>query len=186
MPDTSPPALTPDQQAALAAIPGLMSTTPQFVAPATMTVDDMLANFPASAPYRGKYVRVSDYGGFVDRVLRCDYETGSGLYFWTPTTPDYGRSLAVTGNMTLLRLKSPPSVVLTGTIGVGVTRQVTIDTANGRPGEIIEIRNNLSSLLGTLNIGGLGLGSLLSLALGGYMRFVLDSSGGSLQLVRLQ
>lgn len=167
-------------------IDGKPPSSLSFVNQAPMMVDDLLATYPASAAYRGQYARISDYGGFVDRVLRCDYDSGLDLYFWNPTQAEYGRTLAVTGNMTLFALKSPPSVNLTGSIGVGITRTVTIDIANRRPGEIIEIRNSLSSLLGTLNIAGIGLGSVLALALGGYSRFMMDGSSGSLQLTRLQ
>ena len=169
-----------------AAIEQQLQQTPQFVSSSSMTVDDLLATYPAGAAYRGKYARISDYGGFVDRVVRCDYDAGLGLYFWNPTQAEYGRTIPVVGNMTLFALKSPPTVNLTGSIALGVTRALTIDVANRRPGEIIEIRNSMSSLLGTLNVAGLGLGSVLSLALGGYMRFMMDGSSGSLQLTRLQ
>lgn len=156
----------------------------QFVSPATMTVDDLIANFPANATNRGKYARVSDYAGYVDRILRCDYDSG-GLYFWTPTQNEYGRSMAVTGNMSLYPLKSPSSIVLTGSIALGVTRNITLETDNGRPGEIKEIKGGLTSLLGSLNILGTGLGSGISMLLGGYQKHVLDYSGGSLSWIRL-
>ena len=161
------------------------STTIQFVSPSMMAVDDMLVNYPAGAAYRGKYVRVSDYGGYVDRVLRCDYDSGLDYHFWTPTQPEYGRSIPIAGNMTLRALKSPPSVVLTGTIPLSTTRTVTIDTVNRRPGEVIEIKAGLTTLLGALNILGSGLGSAISLTLGGYQKYIVDGSGGSLSLVRL-
>lgn len=158
---------------------------PQFVTPVTQTWEQVLASFPAGATYRGKYVRISNYGGYVDRVLRCDYDQSLDYYFWTPTQPEYGRSMPVTGNMTLSRMITPQSVVLTGSIALGVTRNVTIDIANGRPGEIIEMKAGLSSLLGGLNILGTGLGSGVSILLGGYQKYLIDGAGGSLSLVRL-
>lgn len=166
-----------------AAVAGI--NAPQFVQAGSMTVDQLLTNFPAGATYRGKYARVSDYGGYVDRVVRCDFDSDLNYHFWTPTQPEYGRSIAVTGNMTLMALKSPPSINFTGSIALGVTRNVTIDLTNRRPGEILEFKGGLTSLLGGLNILGTGLGSGLSILLGGYSKILIDGSGGSLQMVRL-
>lgn len=165
--------------------------TTSFVSDQSMTVDQLHANYPVgmtpgAAAYRGKYARISDYGGYVDRVVRCDYESSSGLYFWTPTQPEYARSVPIVGDTTLYALKHPTTMILTGSISTGQTRNVTIDLANRRPGEIIELRNNMSSLLGALNILGTGLGSFLFNTLGGYSRTVVDSSSGVLTLVRLQ
>lgn len=162
-----------------------MATVPQFVDAAAMTVENLLVTYPASAARRGKYVRVTNYGGYVDRVLRCDFDANLNYYYWNPIQAEYGRSMAVIADMTLKRLLSPQSIVLTGSIGVGVTRNVTIDTANGRPGEIIEVRAGLASLLGTLNILGTGLGSAVALAAGGYQKYLIDGSSGALQLIRL-
>ena len=183
MPEISASGLSSTDVLALIAAAGV----PQFVnGGALMTVDDLFATNPANVTNRGKYARLSNYGGFVDRVVRCDYDTGLNLYFWTPTQPEYGRSLTVTGDVTLYALKSPQSVNLTGTIPALSTRNVTIDLANRRRGEIVEIRNGLSSLLGTLNILSTGIGTVVANVLGGYMRFMFDGSSGSLQLVRLQ
>lgn len=169
------------------ALDQLALTSPRFVTPAgsMLTVDQLLADYPASAARRGMYARVSDYGGYVDRVLRCDFFSDVGYYQWTPTLPEYGRSMPITGDMTLWPLKSPTSIILTGTIPTATTRRVTLETTNGRPGEIKEIKAGLTSLLGTLNILGTGLGSGVSLLLGGYQKFVLDSSGGALAWVRM-
>ena len=172
-------------QAEVDALKAQIGTTPQFVQAGSMTVDELLAAYPAGAGYRGRYARVTDYGGGIDRVLRCDFDSNSGLYFWSPTLADYGRSMPVTGNMSLPRLKTPPTLILTGSIALGVTRNVTLDTANGRPGEIQEIKGGLTSLLGTLNLLGTGLGSGVGLLLGAYQKFVLDWQGGQLTWVRL-
>lgn len=160
------------------------SSVAQFVHTGIITVDQLLADYPANESRRGKYARVSDYGGYVDRVLRCDYDSG-GLWFWTPTQTEYGRSMAVNANMTLYRLKSPSSVVFTGNIGIGVTRTVTLDPANGRPGEIVEMKAGSIVIAGLLNIAGTGLGSAVSVLMGDYKKFLLDYSGGSLSWVRL-
>lgn len=169
----------------MAAIYTQLATTPQFVAATMMTVDELLAGYPANAARRGKYARVSDYAGYVDRVLRCDYFADLDYHQWVPVLAEYGRSLAVTGDLTLFPLKSPTSVLLTGTLPLNTTRNVTLSTANGRPGEMKEIRAGLTQLAGTLNILGTGLGSAIALGLGGYLKFVLDSSGGSLAWIRM-
>lgn len=151
---------------------------------ALMTVDYVLANWPANANNRGKYARVSDYGGYVDRLLRCDWDSGINLYFWQPTQTDYARQLAVTADTTILALKHPNSLILTGSIPTLTTRNITFDLANRRPGEVIEVRNSMSSLLGTLNLLGTGIGTLVFNTLGGYSRMVVDYSTGSPQLVK--
>jgi len=151
---------------------------PEFVAPAIMTVAGVLSDYPASAPYRGKYVRVSDLFGYVDGVMRCGFD--GTQYFWQPTSTDYGRDLPVVADMTITPHGHPTSFNLTGSILVGITRQITLSPTNGWPGAIKEFKNGLSSLLGGLNIVGLGLGSTVSIPLGGYKKFYLDSSGGTL------
>lgn len=176
------PPMTAEQAAAIQA---QLAATPQFVDPGVMTVDQLLATYPAAASYRGKYARVSDYAGYVDRVLRCDYFADLAYHQWVPVLAEFGRQMPLTGDMTLLPLKSPSSIVLTGTLPLGVTRSVTLSTANGRPGEVKEIKAGLTQLLGALNILGTGLGSGVSLALGGYQRYVLDSSGGALAWLRM-
>lgn len=164
----------------------LRATSPQFVSPTSMTIDNLLANFPAAAAVRGKYARVSDYGGFVDRVLRCDYDQGLNLHYWNPTQAEYARTVTLTGNTTFEGLKSPTSIILGGSLPALTSWSVNLSIANRRPGEIIEIKNGLASLLGTLNIIGTGIGTVANLAIGGYMRIAVDGSGGSLAFVRLQ
>jgi hypothetical protein len=46
------------------------------------------------------------------------------------------------------------------------------------------MRNSMSSLLGTLNLLGTGIGTLVFNTLGGYSRMVVDYSTGSPQLVK--
>lgn len=151
---------------------------PVFVSPNIMTVADVLNTYPAGASYRGKYVRVSDLYGYVDGVMRCGYD--GTQYYWQPTSTDYGRDLAVTADMTITPHGHPTSFNLTGSIGLGVTRGITLSPTNGWPGAIKEFKNGLSSLLGGLNILGTGLGSAVAIPLGGYKKFYLDNSGGTL------
>jgi len=170
----------------ITALEAALATVPQFIASATMTVEALLATYPAAAAMRGKYVRVSNYAGYVDRVLRCDFDANLNLYFWNPTQAEYGRSIALpaSGGMVLKRLLSPPSIVLTGG-GLLGGNSVTIDLANARPGEIIEIKKDGTTLLSALNILGTGLGSGVALLVNGYQKYVVDGSSGALQLVRL-
>ncbi len=159
------------------------STGPQFVSANIMTVAQVLTSHPAGAANRGKYVRVSDLYGFIDGVMRCGLDSATGVYFWQPTTPEYGRTITVAGNVSFGPLTSPTSIVLAGALG-GLTRTVTLTTANGRPGEIKEIRNGMTGL-GTLNLAGTGIGSALALVLGAYRKFMLDFSTGTPTWVQL-
>lgn len=168
----------------LAAVQALIPAS-SFVTPDIKTVGEVMSSYPAGSGYRGKYIRVSDLFGATDGVLRCGYDTNSGLYFWQPTTPEYGRSMALTQNITVAPLTHPTAINLTGTIGAAITRTVTLDPTNGRPGATIELRNNLTSILGALNILGTGLGSGLSFALSGYKKFFLDWNGSQLAWVAL-
>jgi hypothetical protein len=179
-------AKTSDVNASLAPLQAGMA---QFVNNGlSQTVDELLANFPAAANVRGKYARVSDYGGAIDRVLRCDYASDIQLHYWMPTQPEFGKTMAVTGNSTLFALKSPTIINLTGTIALGVTRSFTLDPANRRPGETVEIKYSSMSILGSLNLIGTGIGTLLINALGGYLKFMFDGQGVGqpLALVRIQ
>lgn len=174
-----------DATARLATLEAALATVPQFVATGSMVVEDLLANYPANATRRGKYARVTNYGGAIDRVLRCDYDQNLNYYFWTPTRGEYGRTLPLTADMTLKRLLSPSSVVLSGTVALGITRNITIDTANATPGEIVEIKAPGAGIVGGLNILGTGLGSGVGLLAGAYQKYMIDGSSGSLQVVRL-
>ena len=157
----------------------------KYVSASQMLVADLLTNFPASAPYLGQYARVSDYAGYVNRVVRCDYDSGLNLYFWNPTQAEYARSIPLVGDMTFGALTSPTSIILTGTIGLGVTRNVTFNLTNARPGQIWEVKANMTTLLGSLNILGTGLGTGIGILLGNYQKYVVDGSSGTLQLVRM-
>lgn len=175
----------------VAAIQAATSTVPRFVSDpiaAPLTIDTLHADYPPNATQRGKYARVTDYAGTIDRVLRCDFDSLSGLYFWGPSGSDQSfRSMALTGDMTLAPLKSPAIVQLTGSVPTLTTRTVNLTTTYGRPGDVKTIKAGLSSLLGTLNIAGTGLGSVVSLALGATATFGCewDSGTSALRWVRL-
>lgn len=171
MPDFNAPGVSQQQIAEIVAAAvapyALSSAVPQFVGLPTQTVEALHISNPPDASSRGKYARVSNYGGSIDKVLRCDFDSLSGIYFWGPAgAPQSFQTVAMTANMTADPLISGDVLNLTGTIGLGVTRTVTLSTLRGRPGDIKTVRNGLSTLLGGLNILGTGLGSGIASLLG--------------------
>lgn len=127
----------------------------------------------------GRVATVSDLFGV--RYSRCRCEMQGGLYFWQPLSSDSSGNMATGANTSVFPLKNPQSLVLTGTIALGVTREFTLETTGGWPGCVKEFRGGLTSLLGTLNVLGTGLGSAVNLTLGGYRKFVLDVNAGALE-----
>jgi hypothetical protein len=160
-----------------------MSTTnipvASFILPNTYTVDTL----PDPSNYVDMYARVSDlFGSKRDLVLASQVGSTS---FWQPVRQDYGATKTITADFTVFPLKSPNALKLTGSIGVGATRNVTLSTVGGWPGATFEVNAGLTSLLGALNILGTGLGSGVGLLLGSYQKYFLDISSGSLQWVRI-
>ena len=148
-----------------------------FVTQDILVVSDLMSQFPASSSYRGKYCRVSDLWGAVDGVFRCGYN--GRIYYWEPTTqPQLIGQMPITGDTTVQPLSSFPIIELTGSIPALTTYNVTVGVVNAWPGAIKEFRGSLTSLLGTLNI--LGVGSTLNLALGGTRRIGCYDNGSSL------
>jgi len=177
-----------DFDSQIAAITAQLSTTPSFVTSDIMTVESLHSAYPPSAAARGKYARVNNYGSSIDKVLRCDFDTFSGLYYWTPSgAPQSVQTMAMTGNFSADPLISGDVLELTGTIGLGVTRTLTLGTARGRPGDMKTIKNGLSSLLGGLNILGLGLGSGIASLIGSTSTYVCqwDTGTSALKWTRL-
>ena len=184
---TDPGAITQQQvaeQIAAAVAPyALAASVPQFVGNPTQTVEALHVSNPPGADVRGKYARVSNYGGSIDKVLRCDFDSVSGLYFWGPSgAPQSFQTVAMTGNMVADPLVSGDVLNLTGTIGLGITRTVTLTTLRGRPGDVKTVRNGLSSLLGGLNILGTGLGSGVASLLGATSTYGCQWNSGTSQL----
>ena len=141
------------------------------VLPGTFTVDTL----PDPAANLDRYARVTDlFGDTRDLVLAS--KTGS-LAYWKPVRPVFARTSALSADMTLMPLKSPSVMFLTGAIGVGVTRTVTLSTALAYPGAAFEIRNDMTGL-GSLKLAGLSVGGLLSLLFGGTQRFFYDAASG--------
>lgn len=150
-----------------------------FVTPMIIPLTQMYADYPAGPDYRGKYCRVSDLWGQADGVMRCGFN--GRIHYWEPTTQNQlPGTLPVTGAQTIQPMLTTPIMELTGALPALTTWTLTLGTDNLPPGVIKEFRPNLSSLLGTLNVAGLGLGSLVSLALGGNRRFVSMDDGSKI------
>lgn len=165
--------------------PPEMAQNFQLVSPSRMLVADLIANFPAGSDYLGKYCQVSDlWGANIRGVMRCGYN--GRIYYWEPTTqPQLLTSRAITADMTVQPLTSSPIIELTGSIVLGVTRTVTLGLDNATPGQTKEIKLALSSLLGGLTIGGLGLGSGIAGLLGAAPKFACIDTGNALEWRRV-
>lgn len=130
---------------------------------------------PAPGPYLDRYARVTDlFGVKQDLVLASKVGT---MAFWQPVRPIFAATAPVTADVALMPLKSPSVLFLTGTIGSGVTRTLSLGTALAYPGASFEIRNDMTGL-GSLKVAGLNAGGLLSLLFGGTQRFFFDAASG--------
>jgi len=167
----------------------LAAAVPQYVGDTRdnpTTYEALFAAFPPSAALRGRIAKVTNYGGSYDQTMRCDYESVSNAYYWRPTgTPRSSQDVVVNANMTLDPIITGDIVRLTGTIGLGITRTVTLSTTRGYPGDMKTIKNDLSSLLGGLNILGLGLGSGIASLIGATTTYQCRWNGSALEWVRL-
>ena len=146
-----------------------------------LSIADLTANFPASAAMKGKYAQVSDLWGIPTfAVMRCGYN--GRIYYWEPTTStQVPTTMAIVSNVTVQPLTSTPIIQLTGSIGLGVTRNVTVGLDNAYPGATREIRSSLTSLLGNLNILGLGLGSGIAGLVTGSNKIACIDTGSALE-----
>jgi len=153
---------------------GDMTYIPSTILPGTFTVDTL----PPASSNIGKYARVADlFGGKFDLVLASS--TGA-LTYWQPVRPTYGSApVALTSDVTILPLKMPTVIRFTGTISLGVTRNITVSTALAWPGAQQEILMT-GTILGALNILGTGLGSALSVLTGGYRKLSCEIENGAL------
>lgn len=150
-----------------------------FVTQEILSVADLMAQFPAGPTYRGKYCRVNDMWGAVDGVFRCGFN--GRIYYWEPTTqPQLIGQIPVNSDLTLQPLATYPIIELTGTVPSLTTRAVTMGLDYAWPGAVKEFRASMTSLLGTLNLLGTGIGSTLSFALGGTRRIGCYDNGTAL------
>ncbi|WP_375453721.1 hypothetical protein [uncultured Methylobacterium sp.] len=141
------------------------------ILPDTYSIDTL----PDPASNIDMYARVTDlFGGTRDLVLAA--QTGSASY-WKPVRPVFAATVPVSADMTLVSLKAPSVMFLTGAVGVGVTRTITLSTALAYPGAAFEVRNDMTGL-GSLKLAGLSVGGLLSLVFGTTQRFFYDAASG--------
>lgn len=84
-----------------------------FVANATsMTVANLIANYPPSASTVGMYARVTDLYGSVDDIMRCRFDGTN--YRWVPQRESYvGTTAAQSGAVPIVPLVTPPTFRLT-------------------------------------------------------------------------
>jgi len=144
-----------------------------------------VATLPApTAAIVGRLAKVTDlFGDQFDTVRCCAVGT---FYFWKPQSSDSARNFAMTADMLVKPLTYPQGLRLTGTIGLGTVRKLTLDVEGGWPGCCKEISaGGLGSILGTLNVLGSGLGSGIGLLTGAYKKFMLDYSGGALSWIQI-
>lgn len=153
----------------------------QFISQSPMLVADLYANFPPAAALKGKYAQVTDlWGAGIFGVMRCGFN--GRIYYWEPTTqPQLLGQVTLTGDMTAQPLSSFPIMEIIGAGPAALTTwNVTLGLTNAFPGQVKEVRGSFSSLLGTLNIVGTGIGSTLSLALNVNKRFGCYDTGSAL------
>lgn len=187
---TDPGAISQQQVAELisaAVAPyALAASVPQYIGDtrdSPMPYEALFAAFPPNAARRGMIARISNYGGSWDSTMVVDFESVSGQHFYRPrTAPQSFQTIAMTGNATVDPVISGDVLNLTGTIGLGVTRTVTLSTLRGRPGDIKTVRNGLSTLLGGLNILGTGLGSGVASLLGATSTYGCQWNSATSQL----
>jgi len=96
----------------------------------SMTIDNLLTNFPAGATYNGKYARVSNLfngtsttaSGGIDDIVRCRFDVANAVYRWVPQREAFNISIAATsGTTTITPLVSPPTIRLAGTLTGNLT-----------------------------------------------------------------
>lgn len=180
MPDYTPPVLDLSPYAKTADIPASAFVTQDII-----TTVAMHTTYPAGVAYRGKYCRVSDMWGLVDGVYRCSWN--GRIHFWEPTTtPAMPGGMNLNGNATIQPMSTAPILEFAGSLPALTTWTVTLGTDMLPPGVVKEVRGSLSSLLGTLNITGLGLGSVVGLLLNTNRRFVSFDNGSAVVWRQLQ
>lgn len=141
------------------------------IQPGTFTVDTLPT---PNADMLGTYARVSDLFGDKTDVVLCSLS--GGTYFWQPVRPFWPNKGVVSAdqNMTLLPLKTPSILRISGTLTAN--RIITASTALAWPGSQFEIQMAGTLGLFNLTIAGLAAGATLSLLLGGTRRIYFDGT----------
>lgn len=105
-----------------------------------------------------------------DRVV-CD-----GVGHWKPVRPLSVSIDVSASNMTLTTLLNAPTQIMTGTLGLGVTRNVTLSTTNAYPGAKFCATRKVTGA-GALSVTGLLGGLTSSLGLASWACFEFDGTG---------
>lgn len=150
-----------------------VAQTPAFVSSTSMTVAQLLANFPATASLLGKYARVTDLYGSADEVMRCC--SNGSVHYWRPQRTDYAQAMGQDrGTVSLLPLFTPPQIRMTAALGGALT--ITPSTVNAWPGCTFDV--TMTGLLGIFSATITGLvGASIPLLTGATKRLVYDGSG---------
>lgn len=162
-----------------------LSGVPQYLANgAIMTWEAVVAAYPASSTYQGKFARVSNLFGMNSGALRC--ESDGTNFFWMPNGMfDYANgNMSVANNQTITALGHPTLINLQGTVPSLTTRDLVLSTDNIWPGARKHITTfGVTSLLGNLRVLS-GVTSIVNLALNGVYEIYADYSSGTPQWVR--
>ena len=148
------------------------------ILPETYTVDTL----PPATDNLDRYARVTDLFG-VKRDLVLASQVG-GVAFWQPVRPMFAAKQAVASDMTLYPLKTPSVLLLDGTVPLGTTRRITLSPNLAFPGASFRFkqRSTLGSILGTLQVLNVNLGTPVSIVTGGTQEFVYDMADGWVQV----
>ncbi|GLS44371.1 hypothetical protein [Methylobacterium brachythecii] len=144
----------------------------------SFTVDTL----PDPAANLDRYARVTDlFGVKRDLVLASIV---NGVAFWQPVRPVYAAKQTITADMTLTALKTPSVLLLDGTIALGATRKLTLSPTLAFPGASFRLkhRTSLGSILGTLQVLNINLGTPISILTGGTFEAVYDMTDGWVQV----
>jgi len=149
--------------------------------PGKYTIDQLFSVAPAGPDTLGYYATVTDLFGVKEDLVLCSkfVNGGNTSYFWQPVRPEFAASMSADQNSSLIPLKTPSILFLTGAILAGVGRTFNLDSVYAFPGASFEIAFDGTLGLGSiLNVGGLVGGSTVSMVLNGRKRFFYDGTVG--------
>lgn len=162
-------------------------SSPGVVGTGTTTVSELDGEYTvdslpvANIAYMRKTAWVTDlFGAKADRVM-C-FKSGD-VYFWQPLRPVFRGDVVLLNNLTLGSLKHPSVLSISGTIGTGITRDITLSPGHF-PGQSQRIKRTASGL-GTLRVvpyiltsGVLNIGTPLSIIMGATAEYFWDFDRG--------
>ncbi len=151
---------------------------PAALLPGTFTVDTL----PDAVESLDMYARVTDLFG-VKRDLVLASRVGD-VAFWQPVRPVFAAKMAAAADMTLVPLKRASVLLLEGNVPIGTNRKITLSNNRAFPGASFRMRQRsaLGSILGTLQVLNVNLGTPVALLTGGVQEFVYDAADGWVQV----